>query len=290
MTLSVSAADVGSLTINDTSTGALTIAQLSGPASGTLTLSESGSGGITVTNGTSSATTIGFDNTGSGTLIAAALTDSSATSITGTGTLLGALYVAINDHVATAVTADFSGSAANNQISLALDNYAADLVILSNGNNDLTITNAVNVVANTDSVSFGSGANVIIDAIHTTGVHAYVNTVATGINSATVYSSITNTSSTAAIDTLRFMGDAVTAFDNSNLDAGAATVQDGITASLAALAPHQVGFFTGPGGNYYIFDHADNSSALTSADSLVEIVGPTAVVLGVPLNGTFTFH
>jgi hypothetical protein len=90
---------------------------------------------------------------------------------------------------------------------------------------------------------------------------------------------------------MMFMGDTVTAVDNSNLAPGASTVLIGISASLISLAPHEIGYFTGADGNYYIFDHGDNLSVLTAADSLVEIVSPTAVHLAITsVGGAFTFH
>jgi hypothetical protein len=203
----------------------------------------------------------------------------------------GVFNATFNDNVANAVTFNFSNSNAADDI---LVNRGAsgnqnDVYLIGNGgtpltNQFLTITNNGNLV-NTDTINFGSGTNVITDVAHNGGVnsiHNYVNTVANGafLNLATAdtvqsWTSIANTA-LFGHDTLLFQQDPV----NTVINTGpAASVSAGLLNGLLTFAPHEAGSFHF-GGNTYVFDHADASTAFTAHDSLVEIAGNAVATLG----------
>ena len=112
--------------------------------------------------------------------------------------------------------------------------------------------------------------------MHTTGIHGYVNTANTGLNSLTAYSTITTNFTASDTDTLTF---------NGNLTAGLAagalvgsnysSIAAGVAAQLA-VATIEIGKFTVTGitGSFY-FSHGDTSTSLSANDSLVLLVGQT---------------
>jgi hypothetical protein len=193
--------------------------------------------------------------------------------ITGTGT--GAVDAYISDTVASAVNFNFSNSNASDAIivgrGIAVE---ADVYTIGNGGTvaapeSLTISYGANVTTNTDTINFGSGFNTITDALHLVAAHAYVNTVNTGLTSATVFSTIANETWTAT-DTLTFTGVTVT---HTIAALGAeVSVSAGVNAALLATTVGQAESFT-TGGNTYVVAHGDSSTTLSAADSVVGFVG-----------------
>lgn len=266
------------LAITDSDTGTATLTAFTANSLANLSITDSGSGNLLVaqTASTTSAANLILANTGSGTLTAglagtpADLTDSALTSVTGSGT--GVIKTYLADTNAAAGTFDFSGSSANDVITVVHTEVAAtavtDTVKLGNGNNTVTLTDATDVTKHAVNVSFGSGANAISVYTHTNlAVDAFTQTANTGVNSATVFTAITGA---IAGDTLTFAG-------SGTLTAGAAAVEAsvaaGITAGLATASGNVFTFTLA--GNSYLFLHGDASSTLSAADSLVELVGVT---------------
>lgn len=291
----------GALTISDTGAGALTISTLTDTSTGTLTITKTGAGSVSIGGvaGTIGATAIHLtDSNTSGSLSfgssTVTVTDNAATSVVGSGTGKESLYLADND--AAVLTVDFSGSSANDVISIArgagqVTPGVADVYKVGNGNNTLTIT-AINPADSTDTIYFGSGANTISDIAHTTGVHNYINTAATGLNTVNAFSTISGTSTTSNTDTLKFVGNTVTS-TNSVTFVGATSVGAGVAWALANLSQNEAGTFT-VGNNTYVFDHGGSSStALSATDSMVEIMGTTTLTLGATntlVNGVIILH
>lgn len=201
------------------------------------------------------------------------------TSVTLAGAGTGVLTATFNDAVTSAVNFDFSATTVNGDTFTVARGAAgdhADVFTLGNAGTvlhpeSLTITNS-DLLTNTDTINFGSGENTIIDAAHTTGAHAYVNTAATGTSSVTTFSNITQSGAPTA-DTLTFKGDTVTSVAVGA--PGFATVAAGVQAELFGLNQHEAGAFT-VAGNTFVFDHASagtGATTLGAADSLVEITG-----------------
>jgi len=213
------------------------------------------------------------------------------------GISFGGVASTVNDTVATAVSFDFSGLNAandlyvdrgvtNNNDVYTLGNgpahpgaglgslyNAAFPVTYGTGYQELGIEqdNTVVGTTNTATIKFGSGAYFIYDnSPIAEPTHAYVNTAPNGAN-------MTNLNTTAiwaflnditAKDTLQFTGDNVQTVDNS----GAATsLANGLATALATAAHTAVAFNIS--GNTYLFDHVDNSTNITAKDAMVEVAG-----------------
>jgi hypothetical protein len=200
----------------------------------------------------------------------------------GTGALVGTAGVPsqINDTVAAAVNFDFSGLNGANAIFVNRGaTVNADVYTLGNFGTDidtagkfqmLTISDAA--ATNVDTINFGSGAYIIVDAIHAAGTgHSYVDTAPNGaglVNLSAGPEQWARVVDAATGDTLTFKGDNIQTFTALIVPA---SIQAGIAGGLTTPA-HTAFVFT-LNGSTFIFDHADASFALTPADAMVEIVG-----------------
>ena len=220
----------------------------------------------------------------------------------GTGALLGNPVnpSGIIDDVAAAVNFDFSGLNGPNDIDVVRDtlnayadvftlgNFGTDNGFFSNGNESLFQQLEIGS-NNPDTINFGSGAYGITTNADNIGAssHNYVQTTANGagladLNTGAQWAIINNVHGGGNSDTLTFKADNVQTFANLGDLGGSASAISGIAAGIGEAlntSAHTVVEFTFK-GNTFIFDHADNSFALTAADAMVEITGihPIAAV------------
>jgi hypothetical protein len=206
----------------------------------------------------------------------------------GTGALLGNPInpSGIIDDVDAAVNFDFSGlngpnniavvrPSANNNDVYTLGNFGSDNGFFGNGKGQFQQLQIDNGAAdNTDIINFGSGAYIITDAPHPGASHNYVQTAANGSGLANLdddaaqWAIINNVHGGSNSDTLLFKTDNPQMFSNFGQ---VETIEDGISFALG-LPAHTLVAFTF-NGNTFIFDHANDSFALTPADAMVELTG-----------------
>jgi hypothetical protein len=219
----------------------------------------------------------------------------------GAGAGKGILSAVFNDGVAGAVNFDFSATTVNGD-SFVVNRtgvggggsaFADDTYALGNAGTVakpefLTIigTGTENVA---ETIKFGSGLNSIFDVAHDnpTG-HHYANTAATGLQSATIFSTISNSVTGAGnLDTLAFSTAPTSVAATPVL--GFASVQAGIDFELGTLNLNQVGAFTvGAGTTTFVFDHAGGGAGapLAAKDSLVAVDNFAAPLTSIGLNAT----
>ena len=305
-----SAVTSGATVIGETATTGLTVGMPvsgTGIPSGTTIASISSGVSFTLSNATTAALTTsssltlgGYStNTTTGTYFLNATAETLVTSggkalkfyevaplvTTVTGSGAGAITLGLDDTLAGAVTVDFSASNAGNTIYLNRETVGnqADVVKVGNGNNTIYIeTSATNAKG---SLTLGSGANnVYLPAAHAGSVYAITLATATGTASTYTYSIINNYKDST--DTIAFP-DTAGATVTVNTTA-VSSVSAGLTLALANTTQHNFYFFT-DGTNEYVFQHGGASStALTTSDSLIEIVGMTNPVTHIATGGIVT--
>jgi len=274
---------------------------LAAPTATTLNLHVNDAATLTIADTNNEITTLNLSEVNSASTMT--FNDNGLAKVTvpgGADTGTGVLTATINDNVASQVVFDFSGSNAADNITVVRTGAGAGLIsndtyTLGNGGTagnpeTLTITYTDNTTVNTDTINFGSGLNNISDAAHTTGVHNYVNTAPSGLasgNTTPVFTTITHSATGAGnYDTLTFKGDTgLLAVDGTVHVGVGATVAAGIAFALADVGAHGVAAFTltGSPNTTYLFDHADSSSTLTAADSLIAVTNGVAHLSGISL-------
>jgi hypothetical protein len=200
------------------------------------------------------------------------------------------------DNVAAAINFNFSGLNGPNNLFVDRDTNNAfnDVYTLGNFGTDNGFFGSVNNALvqqlgigngnsdNTFTFNFGSGAYIFTSLAANPGAasHNYIQTAANGaglanLNTGAQWAIINNAHGGGNSDTLTFQSDSVQKFVNLGDLGGSTSAISGIAAGIGEAlntSAHTVVEFTFK-GNTFIFDHADDSFALTAADAMVELTG-----------------
>ena len=224
------------------------------------------------------------------------------TANSGTGALVVGIGIAastINDNVDAAVNFDFSGLNGPNEIQVnrgttnnldvfTLSNFGTDLGNDNGASQTFTVTDDLpNYI---DTINFGSGAYLINDTDHPDVSHSYVQTAANGIAIGNFqfqqqWAAFGTVHGGQNSDTLTFKTDNVETFVNLGVQTSFAV---GLANALSSTQAHTAVAFKTSNDGTWIFDHADNSSVLTAADSMIQLVG-TYSIAGVSATHEITF-